>query len=272
LLGDGAAAKYDSIDMSRVSLPVRRDFLRAGYYVLGDRFETRREVRVVADAGPLGYLSIAAHGHADALSFTLSAGGHELLIDPGTYAYHTQRVWRDYFKGTSAHNTVRIDRVDQSVSGGNFLWTKHARAQVIALERTPLIERWVASHDGYTRLRQPVIHRREILLEKEHARLQVIDELLGSGEHDVEIFWHFSEHCAVEMDDVAVCVTRDDVALSMSVPEGMRCDIRRGVEGPQPAGWISRRFDVRQPTTTVIMSGRIAGAARLVTRLNLSFK
>ena len=41
----------------------------------GSEFDTPREVRIVADAGPLGYLSIAAHGHADALSFTLSAGG-----------------------------------------------------------------------------------------------------------------------------------------------------------------------------------------------------
>ncbi len=185
LLGDAAAGKYPSIDMSSVSLPMRRDFSQSGYYVLGDRFETQHEVRLVADAGPLGYLSIAAHGHADALSFTLSVAGRELLIDPGTYAYHTQKLWRDYFKGTSAHNTVRIDGVDQSVSGGNFLWIKHAQSQLIAVERTPLAERWIASHDGYLRLKDPVAHRREILFEKEQLRLQVTDELLGSGEHDV---------------------------------------------------------------------------------------
>lgn len=271
LLGDPAAAKYESVDMSQVSLPIRREFPHAGYYILGDRFETRREVRIVADAGPLGYLSIAAHGHADALSFTLSAGGRELLIDPGTYAYHTQRTWRDYFKGTSAHNTVRIDGVDQSVGGGNFLWIKHARAQVIALERTPLIERWVASHDGYTRLKHPVTHRREILFEKEHLRIRVTDELLGSGAHDVEIFWHFAEPCGIETDGAGVRATHKDVALSVSIPEGLRCDIRRGVEGPRPAGWVSRSFDARQPTTTVVMSGRIAGAARFVTWLGIHF-
>jgi hypothetical protein len=272
LLGDAAAAKYDGIDMSQISLPIRRDFLRAGYFILGDRFETRREVRIVADAGPLGFLSIAAHGHADALSFTLSAGGRELLIDPGTYAYHTQRVWRDYFKGTSAHNTVRIDGVDQSVSGGNFLWVKHAQAQVIGIERTPLMDRWVASHDGYTRLKHPVTHRREILFDKEHSRVQVTDELLGSGTHEVEIFWHFAEQCAVELEGGAVRATHDDVALAMSIPDGLRCDIRRGVEKPEPAGWISRSFDAKEPTTTVVMSGRITGAARFITRLSIELK
>ncbi len=86
------------------------------------------EIRLVVDAGPLGYRSIAAHGHADALSFTLSVGGLEFLVDPGTYAYHTQGAWRQYFRGTAAHNTVRVDGQDQSESGGNFMWLRKARA------------------------------------------------------------------------------------------------------------------------------------------------
>jgi hypothetical protein len=271
LLGDAAAGKYEGVDMSSISLPLRRDFPQSGYYVLGDRFETPQEVRLVADAGPLGYLSIAAHGHADALSFTLSAGGKELLIDPGTYAYHTQKLWRDYFRGTSAHNTVRIDRVDQSVSGGNFLWVKHAQSQVIAVERTPLTERWVASHDGYLRLKHPVTHRREILFEKQHARLQVTDELLGSGDHEVEIFWHFAEQGSVVTEGRVLHVAHGKVMLSMTVPDGLQCKVHRGVESPQPAGWISRSFDSRAPTTTVVMSGRVSGGGRFVTHLKIDF-
>ncbi|MBL8270352.1 alginate lyase family protein [Steroidobacter sp.] len=272
LLGDAALGKYEAIDMARVSLPMRKDFANAGYYILGDRYETNREVRIVADAGPLGYLSIAAHGHADALSFTLSAGGQEILIDPGTYAYHTQRLWRDYFKGTSAHNTVRVDGVDQSVSGGNFLWIKHAQAQVVTVERTPLADRWVASHDGYSRLKHPLTHRREILFEKQQSRLQVTDELLGSGAHEVELFWHFAEQCSVIADGRAVRVTCGDVLLSMILPEGLRCSVYRGVERPQPHGWISRSFDAKLPTTTIVANGPINGGARLVTRINLDFK
>lgn len=269
LLGDAAALEFEAIDMARVSLPMRKDFPHAGYYVLGDRFETDREVRIVADAGPLGYLSIAAHGHADALSFTLSAGGKQILIDPGTYAYHTKKAWRDYFKGTSAHNTVRIDGLDQSVSGGNFLWIKHAQAQVIALERTPSLERWVASHDGYTRLKHPLTHRREILLEKQQSRLQVTDELLGSGVHEVEMFWHFAEQCSVVADGRIVRVSCGEVSISMTLPEELRCSVYRGIERPRPLGWISRSFDTKVPTTTVVASGRIDGAARLVTRFDL---
>jgi hypothetical protein len=270
LLGDSAAARYEAIRMTDVALPPRRDFPQAGYFVLGDRFETKREMRVVADAGPLGYLSIAAHGHADALSFTLSAGGQEVLIDPGTYAYHTQKRWRDYFRGTSAHNTVRVDRCDQSVIGGNFLWLKHANAQVLAIERTPLSERLIASHEGYLRLKDPVTHRREILYEREPARLLVTDELICNAGHEVEIFWHFAEACSVVLDGRVVRATRGDVAVSLVVPEGLQCDLRHGVDGPQIGGWISRSFDTKVPTTTAVFSGRIAAAARFVTILQVS--
>ena len=128
LLGDAAAAKFDALPNERLGPPAKASFPDAGYYVLGTDFETEHEIRIVADAGPLGYLSIAAHGHADALAFTLAVAGHTLLVDPGTYVYSREKVWREYFRGTSAHNTVRVDGVDQSVSGGSFLWMSHAHA------------------------------------------------------------------------------------------------------------------------------------------------
>ena len=128
LLGDAGAAAYARIDASR-AFPVRRAFPEGGYFILGEDFETPREVRLVADAGPLGYLAIAAHGHADALAFTLSVGGKPILVDPGTFSYSSQ-PWRRYFRSTAAHNTVVVDDRDQSEYGGSFLWLEHANAVV----------------------------------------------------------------------------------------------------------------------------------------------
>lgn len=131
LLGAAGSQAFDALpDLSPEALP--RAFPDGGYYVMGARFDTPGEVRLTADAGPLGYLGIAAHGHADALALTLSVAGQTVLVDPGTYAYHTQKQWRDYFRGTSAHNTVRIDGRDQSESGGNFLWLRKAQSQCLA--------------------------------------------------------------------------------------------------------------------------------------------
>jgi hypothetical protein len=129
------------------------------------------------DSGPLGYLSIAAHGHADALSFVLSIGDREILVDPGTYAYHTEPSWRRYFRSTLAHNTVGIDGEDQSVQAGNFMWTHHAQARCIEFETGTERQRFVGEHYGYQRLPDPVAHRREIVHDARRQLIEVTDML-----------------------------------------------------------------------------------------------
>ncbi len=269
LLGDDAAARFAALSAPRAPAPLRREFADAGYYILGSRFETAEEVRIVADAGPLGYLSIAAHGHADALSFTLSASGQELLIDPGTFAYHTQRQWRDYFRGTAAHNTVRVDGQDQSVGAGNFLWLAHARARATAFETTPQLDRLLAEHDGYRRLGDPVLHRRELRLEHATATLTVIDELFCQHSHQVELFWHFAPDCSVTHSGNRVVVAGNGASLTLELPPTLLCELARGREVP-PLGWVSPRFDTRMPSHTLVGRAAIQGNARFVTQMQVS--
>ena len=261
LLGDSAEQAFAALSVDSARLPVRREFPEGGYWILGDHLETVHEVRMVADAGLLGYLSIAAHGHADALSFTLSLYGREILVDPGTYAYHTRKDWRDYFRGTSAHNTLRVDGEDQSVIGGNFLWLQHARVQCEKFTTGPDRDEWQASHDGYLRLTESVRHRRSIILDKHAAEIRVEDMLEGAGRHQIEIFWHFAEDCVVEHDQ-GVWLVRSDVAvLQFDMPGEFET---RKVHGSQTPllGWISRCFDEKQATTVLVCSGYAnAGAA-----------
>lgn len=270
LLGDAAALTFDALPAAQAEAP-RQAFPQGGYWILGDRFGTPEEVRIAADAGPLGYLSIAAHGHADALAFTLSAGGREMLIDPGTYAYHTQKVWRDYFRSTAAHNTVRVDGLDQSVIGGNFLWTRHAKAHCECFETSPSRDRWAASHDGYERLSDPVRHRRTLDYDKAAGMLRVTDRLECKGRHQVELFWHGHEACAVEIEGDVVRLQRENVKVSlrMTAPK-WRPRIVRGQEAP-PLGWVSRRFDEKAPCPVAVWAGEIVGTTEVVTEIEIGW-
>lgn len=277
LLGDAAHSAFEAL-LARPAgsgigeMPAsRRDFPEGGYYILGDKLDTPEETRLIADAGPLGYLSIAAHGHADALSFTLSAAGREVLIDPGTYAYHTQKQWRDYFRGTAAHNTLRIDGLDQSEIGGNFMWLHKARARCIECARSGERERFVGEHDGYARLDDAVVHRREIEFDKAARRIEIVDVLECSGRHTVELFWHFAEACAVRAEGGAVHAENGPVAVVLRMVEGdFALSLLRGSEAPI-AGWISRRFDEKQPITTAVWSGPVSGRTVLRTTLAIGF-
>jgi hypothetical protein len=139
------------------------------------------------DVGPLGYLSIAAHGHADALAVTVSAAGRELIVDPGAASYYGQPAWRSVHRGTRAHPTVCVDGLDQSVKGGPFLWTRHATTTVRSVDlRHGIVD---AEHDGYRRLDHPVVHRRWLIAQPDDPTMAVVDLLDGEKVHDVRVSW-----------------------------------------------------------------------------------
>ena len=271
LLGAAADAEFQRLDAEKTRLPLRQAFPEGGYFVLGCEFDTPNEIRVVADAGPLGYRSIAAHGHADALAFTLSAGGKEFLIDPGTYAYHTQERWRQYFRGTAAHNTVRIDGFDQSVSGGNFMWLRKARSGCSLWLSSTEHDSFEGWHDGYMRLDDPVKHRRLIQLHKKARQLVIEDTLEMEDEHDVELLFHCHEQCQVDAVPEGYLLTRDGAFVRLLLPqvEGATRLVQHGSLAPI-LGWVSRAFDRREPTTTIVWRARLASRAVLRTEIAIS--
>jgi len=270
LLGDEAQRSFDAMRVPTEPHIQPKAFPRGGYYVLGKDLDTAEETRIVVDSGPLGYLAIAAHGHADALAFTLSISGNEILIDTGTYAYHTEKKWRDYFRGTAAHNTVRIDRLDQSVAGGNFLWLKHARAECLTFESGHERDLWIGWHDGYRRLPDPVTHKRSIFYDKTANLIQVKDRIECKQEHQVEIFWHFSESCLVEVQDSRVSARNKCVVTTISMTgTEWRPELVRGRNEP-PLGWVSRSFDEKVPTDSIVWTGRVVGTTELNTHIKIS--
>lgn len=270
LLGPDAGAGHAAANGSAGCVPIRRAFAHGGYYVLGCDFGTDREVKIVADAGPLGYGSLAAHGHADALSFTLSLGGHEILVDPGTFTYRADSPWRAYFRSTAAHNTLRIDGQDQSQAGGSFLWLSKANAACSRWASTPAQDVFEGWQDGYMRLADPAMHRRRIVLDKSRRRVEIEDVLETTGMHFVELFFHFSEQCEVARVEHGLVVARQGARMLLRLPQvrGAQFQVCRGQESPR-LGWISRRFDQLSPCPTVVWSAWLAGHADLQTLLEL---
>jgi hypothetical protein len=260
LLGDDAEGDFARVDASK-AFPVRRAFPEGGYFILGEDFETPREIRIVADTGPLGYLAIAAHGHADALAFTLSVGGKPILVDPGTFSY-SEMPWRRYFRGTAAHNTLVIDNRDQSEFGGSFLWLAHANAVVDAFRAAGDEQTLTAHHDGYRRLSDPVRHRRTWRYTAGVATLGITDELACSGTHSVAIYWHFAPECAVVIEGNSVVATREKARLVLRCPNGLAPTLADD--------WYSDGFDRKVPATTAVFGGQVAGNAIFRTELRIS--
>ncbi|MFE1903994.1 alginate lyase family protein [Streptomyces gardneri] len=212
------------------------------------------------DGGPHGFLSIAAHAHADALSVEVRHDGVDVLADPGTFCYHGQPEWRQYFRSTLGHNTLQWEGGDQSVSGGPFLWTRHARSRVLVADTAAEgVARWCAEHDGYER----VTHRRRVELTAASRELRVVDEVRGDS-GAVRLAFHLGPAIAAELvgNRAVLTWTRDgeDRSAALDLPEQLSWRAHLGESEP-PLGWYSPGFGRKEPSTTLVGSGFADGTA-----------
>ena len=194
LYGERAASFF--VENSCRPRPKTACFEASGIYVMASSENCRHQM--VIDAGPMG-AGRAGHGHADALSATVCLDGRRWLIDAGTFCYVANDHERDQFRGTAAHNTLRVDGLDQATPDGPFGW--HSLPSVHT-------ERWVhgttfslfaGSHNGYSRLPDPVQHRR-FVFHLHGAFWLVRDVVEGRKQHRLETSWHFAHD--LQVDDV----------------------------------------------------------------------
>lgn len=256
-------------------LPQR--FSDAGMVLLRANPHQEDEIWCRCDHGPHGYLSIAAHAHADALSIELRCGGVEVLVDPGTYAYQGEASWRAYFRSTIAHNCLELDGEDQSVSGGPFMWVKWAKAEEIetrCLDSGPKAT-WRAAHDGYERLSPSVHHERAVTLERNRRRIIVEDVVRTSGLHTGRLAFHLGPDIDCRLEgglahlDWQNCKRRWHA--KMQLPDSLDWSAIQGQTEP-PLGWYSPCFGTKQPITTLIGEGSIMGGKRLHTVIDIEIE
>jgi hypothetical protein len=250
-----------------------RQFPDAGLVILRSRADDGPEIWCRCDGGPHGFLSIAAHAHADALSLEVRHDGVDLLADPGTYCYHGEPEWREWFRSTAAHNTVAVGGVSQSEPGGPFLWTTQARTRTLTCDvgEHP-VQSWSAEHDGYVRLSTPTVHRRSVTLNSPGRRLTVVDTFDTAAEVPLQLSWHVGPDVQVDLDGARAALTwqvgRDSQLGKIVLPDALAWTSHRATVDPV-SGWYSPRFGRRVAATSLVGRGTGSSATRLVTVLEL---
>lgn len=217
------------------------EFPEGGYQV-----STDSRLHVILDGGPLGISPGYGHGHLDALSFVLSLDGHPFLVDPGTMLYNGLTFWRDYFRGGSAHNTVRLDQCDPSRPIAAFLWSEPLN---VRLENSACGEGWRLLQ---ARQKTGVVHTRSIIHWYERG-IVVGDTIQGRGVHVIEWFLHFHPDWVVAQEDTGV-ITAHGYKTIMSIQfHGYdRADCRSYVGSLEPiSGWYSCAYGKLQPCTSL---------------------
>jgi Heparinase II/III-like protein/Heparinase II/III N-terminus len=208
---------------------------------------------MLMDAGPIGD---GGHGHYDQLSIELYAHGHSLVVDPGRYTY-ADTSWRQWFKGSAAHNTVTVDGLDQTPyrHGAPKAGTSHARIlRRVSRTNFDAIEAEVTSplHE--------VVHTRRVLF-PERDYWVVHDHVFGDEDHRYEARWHLPSEA-----EGRVTVQRCSHQTTVTTPAG-NLSISPSAEVELEPGWISPSYGILERAPIVVI--RAAGtAADIVTVLS----
>lgn len=244
-----------------------RTFELGGYSVVRDELQGRQLI-LVFDHGPLGYLSIAAHGHSDALAVWLDVAGRPVLIDAGTWLYHAGGAMRDKLRMTPAHNSVVVEGLSQSIPAGAFNWSHKAHAKLIGFS---LEDPWwfVAAHDGYS-ARCGVRHVRRVA-KKAPGEIIISDCLTGFGSpRHASIRFLLAPDLYVASHGKDYVVQRaDGFTMQLSGPTGFSPRAMVASEDTKE-GWVSPRFGRKVASTALMFDGTL-GSQPMSTRLRISF-
>lgn len=213
-------------------------FSSAGYFIQRSgwgRDEARfaDERFLIFDCGPLGD---GGHGHYDALSVEIAAGGRPLILDPGRYTYHQDELnWRHWFKGTAAHNTVCVDGLDQTPYRCGKPKGPVAEARLLERLSAPNFD---VLHGQVTSPAYEAIHSRLVFFIADEYWV-IVDQLDGGMPHDYNLRFHLApeamNHTAIQRRDGNNVVIAPGLALVFQPADEPRLE----------PGWFAPQYGLR---------------------------
>jgi len=234
-------------------MPRSRSFDAGGIYFMVDDEPCLQQM--IIDGGPQG-IGHSGHGHADALSLRFTIDRKRALIDPGTCTYISDTDERNLFRGTSAHNTLTVDGMDQAIPQGPFSWSSLPNVKT-TWTTGKSFEFFVGQHNGYARLPDPVTHTR-IVFHANGGFWLVRDIAHGNREHLLKVFWHFAP---------GLEVTAGERGFVAKMPESGRLSKSTGIAllTPQNSVWRTELlsgydapvYGLRKSAPTACLSARV---------------
>ena len=133
---------------------------------------------------------------------------------------------RQYVRSTAAHNTVRIDGMEQSEIWGAFRAARRAKPIFAELSdwHDDCLE-FRGAHNGYCRLPGNPVHERRIRMELA-GRWVFSDVVTGSGIHLIESFIHIHPDFGVNPESDRSFLITDGVCPLARLHVESECEIR----------------------------------------------
>lgn len=137
------------------------------------------------------------HTHPDALSFDLSFGGEDYIVDPGTYVYTSNPSLRNRLRSTTNHSTVVIDNLNQTDFDETnvFVQTNYIEGRILSVnEPAKAITGSYQFNNGcvsYSHKRTFEIYGNKVL---------ITDIIECAGTHEILLNYHIATEISIESD------------------------------------------------------------------------
>ncbi len=203
-------------DSTAFALPV------SGLYSMRSDW-TQDAICLVLKCGPDG----GWHSHPDNGTFTLYAGGRNLMPDAGCYIYSGDPEGRAWFRQTKIHQTLTLDNRDSRYRPRLLLWQPGDEVDVLVVENK--------SYDDLT-------HRRAVFfVDKKY--FVIVDDAFGDAVGEVGIHFQLAPGDAVfNPDDNSV---RSDFQGGWNVL--VQSQPQPGMKLEEEEGWVSFKYTVKEP-------------------------
>ncbi len=255
---------------SKATPPGKSDFqlLEPSGLCIMREIHNNKELLFTGNAMPLGMPPLFAHGHLDALSFTLSIDGLEFFVDTGTYCYHGNDTWRTYFRSTSAHNTLRVMGKDMSEQIGDFMFGKPYKILENRLDQKKDGPVWRTTMASYSIPRHEVRVTRQANWLPKASEFIISDSIESDLTGKVEIFFHLHPQCRIIQSKDGLVITRQGISLTLEPETGILTELIRGSRNPV-LGWYSPEFNKKTQTTTIRQIKKFSGKESIVNRIRI---
>ena len=226
-----------------------QSFSEAGFYIMRDK-----DFYLITGRNKCCYGKGGSHIHNDILSFELSMFGDDFIIDPGAYVYTPDFKARNKFRRTRAHNTIIIDNQEQNFISKEDPFYIEQIAQLTINQWETTDEKIIleAEHNGYEKLKCPIIHNRIFSFDREAKVLNIQDKFKGRGDHELEWNFHLSPQIKIwvkedKAEQKEIILIGSNGSLMLSAPKILNCVI---IEDE-----VSPSYGVKIPAKTIRFSG-----------------
>ena len=207
LLGSLGKKIYDNIEENEIESNIHF-FKKAGYILIRNNWNKKANYLFV-DYGKFG-AQHAGHSHSSITNVIFSYKGNDIIIDSGTYNYNKSLIERNFFRGSSAHNILTINRKNQAKEMNIFAWDKKPKIKRIVKINNDTL-RLICYHNGFNGF----ITKREINTNQTLKNFIIKDKIFQTDYSEknelfhIDICFHFNKNVKLNVEGNQIYINNE---------------------------------------------------------------